>query len=217
MGVVRGEPARSGGGVLGAAEAVRRGLLGPRLAQNRACAHTGTKSRESSAGGSKKRGGGRRLRLKRAAAVGVGSGRWGSERGWVRAGGRGAPCREAKNRPSARNCVCYTRGGWGEMDGDRRAGERGPGKPGGVAGGARVRARGRRAGASRVRGAAGEVGHVDRRAGRGRARTEPQKGALDRAAQGGHGSVRGTRTRSFWARNGAKGPSFEGRSPRRAQ
>ena len=32
--VVRGEPASSGGGVLGAAEAVRRGLLGPRLEQN---------------------------------------------------------------------------------------------------------------------------------------------------------------------------------------
>ena len=28
VGVVRGEPASSGGGVLGAAEAVRRGLLG---------------------------------------------------------------------------------------------------------------------------------------------------------------------------------------------
>ena len=32
--VVRGEPASSGGGVLWAAEAVRRGLLGPRLEQN---------------------------------------------------------------------------------------------------------------------------------------------------------------------------------------
>ena len=32
--VVRGGPASSGGGVLGAAEAVRRGLLGPRLEQN---------------------------------------------------------------------------------------------------------------------------------------------------------------------------------------
>ena len=32
--VVRGEPAPSGGGVLGAAEAVRHGLLGPRLEQN---------------------------------------------------------------------------------------------------------------------------------------------------------------------------------------
>ena len=32
--VVRGEPGSSGGGVIGAAEAVRRGLLGPRLEQN---------------------------------------------------------------------------------------------------------------------------------------------------------------------------------------
>ena len=34
VGVVRGQPARSGGGVLGAAEAVWRALLGPRLEQN---------------------------------------------------------------------------------------------------------------------------------------------------------------------------------------
>ena len=34
VGVVRGEPGSSGGGVLEAAEAVRRVLLGPRLAQN---------------------------------------------------------------------------------------------------------------------------------------------------------------------------------------
>ena len=46
VGVVRGEPASSGGGVLGAAEAVPRGLLGPRLAQSRACAHTRARSRE---------------------------------------------------------------------------------------------------------------------------------------------------------------------------
>ena len=32
--VGRGEPASSGGGVFGAAEAVRRGLFGPRLEQN---------------------------------------------------------------------------------------------------------------------------------------------------------------------------------------
>jgi len=32
--VVRGEPASSGGGVFGAAEAVRRGLLVPRQEQN---------------------------------------------------------------------------------------------------------------------------------------------------------------------------------------
>ena len=44
------------------------------------------------------------------------------------------------------------------MVGDRRAGERAPGKPGVVAGGARVRARSRRAGASGVRGGARAAG-----------------------------------------------------------
>ena len=34
VGVVRGEPASSGGGVLGAVEAVRRVFLGPRREQN---------------------------------------------------------------------------------------------------------------------------------------------------------------------------------------
>ena len=46
----------------------------------------------------------------------------------------------------------------GEMVGDRRASERGPGKPGVVAGGARVRARGRRAGGSGVHGGARTAG-----------------------------------------------------------
>ena len=64
------------------------------------------------------------------------------------------------------------------MGGDCRAGKRGPGKPGVVAGGLRVRARGRRAGGSGVRGAGGEVGHVDRRGAPACEQIEPQSGAF---------------------------------------
>ena len=83
------------------------------------------------------------------------------------------------------------------MGRDHGAAQRAPNEPGGVNGGGRYRARARRAGASGVRGAAGEVGQKGGRAALGGARTEPQNGALRRASQGGHVTVRGTHTRSF--------------------
>ena len=90
-GVQRWRGPRRGGG--GAA----RPLLGPRLAQSRACEHTRARSREGGKSGRKMRVCVRRRCLKRAAAVKVGSGRWVGERGWGWAGFGDAPSREAKS------------------------------------------------------------------------------------------------------------------------
>ena len=61
------------------------------LAQNGACARKHTKTPGGGGGGRNRRGGDRRRGLEWAAAGEVGSGRWGGERGRVRAGAGGAP------------------------------------------------------------------------------------------------------------------------------
>ena len=96
VGVVRAPSARSGGGVVGAAEGARRVLHGSRLVQNEACARTRTKARENGEGGGKGRGDGRRRSLEGGATVGAGGGRREGERAREWAGPGRAPRREAK-------------------------------------------------------------------------------------------------------------------------
>ena len=83
------------------------------------------------------------------------------------------------------------------MVGDRRASERAPGKPGVVAGGARVRARGRRAGASGVGGGARAAGASGGGGAPSSRQISPRSGSFAPDVLRGPGTARGTCQISF--------------------
>ena len=109
---MRGAPARSGSGVVGAAGVVRRVLLDAAGRAKRACARTRAEGRGRGAGERNGGGGGPGSWHERAATVGGVWGACGASGGGIGAGPEGAPWAPPSSRPSDVRGACQKREGW---------------------------------------------------------------------------------------------------------